>query len=222
MKVSVESYGQPRRDFYDLRSELIELDQKFEAYHLRLLPYDQLHLCCIGNAGDAACSLKLVQQEKIARRERFLAMESEELKTCERFLKAEGMYDDVREAIAALRAPLWDHLNSRQKVWAKLNCLYNHIDNPAQRIGEAVGLMRDCASVTTGGLPLDVAMHYVEKLRALLDGYSTRFSDYHFRQQIEEYRDSVLDFLEENERGIVEREEIKDYHCTSDCFRMLL
>src|SRR5208337_4531972 len=119
MKVDVESYGPSRRDFYDLRSELIEDSKKFDEVSLRRLPYHQLHLTCIGNAGDAACSPELVQQEKARRRERFIAMEEEEFKACERYLRTEEIYDDVVFAISSKLAVRWGDLNDRQKAWAK-------------------------------------------------------------------------------------------------------
>src|SRR5271155_955187 len=95
MRIEVESYGSSRRDFYDLRSDLIEQDKKFDEVTLRLLPYHQLHLAAMGNAGDAACIPKVIHEEKARRRERFLAMDEAELKSCERYLRAEEMYDDV-------------------------------------------------------------------------------------------------------------------------------
>jgi hypothetical protein len=149
-------------------------------------------------------------------------MEPEAFQRCEKFLRVEGMYDDVVEARAGIGSPAWDHLNSRQQVWAKLNCLYNHIDDPAQRVTEAIELLRESSKAMKGGLPLDVATHYIGRLKGLSSVYPGKIGDALFRQQIEEYRDSIYDFLEENERNICENEQIRDYRCTSDCFRVLV
>ncbi len=219
MKVDVESYGQSRRDFYDLRSDLIERDKKFDEISLHLLPYHQLHLCAIGNAGVAACSPELIQQEKARRRERFLAMDEKELKACERYLRAEEMYDDVLFVLGLKLAPCWDKLSDRQKAWAKLNCLYNHIDDPQHRMGEVLLLLRKCS---TTSLPTDVCQHYTGKLRGLMAVYPTGVTDEFFRTQIEDIRDNIRDFLPDEERGIVDKEQIADFQCTSDCFRIFV
>jgi len=219
MKVDVESYGPSRRDFYDLRSELIEDSKKFDEVSLRRLPYHQLHLTCIGNAGDAACSPELVQQEKARRRERFIAMEEEEFKACERYLRTEEIYDDVVFAISSKLAVRWGDLNDRQKAWAKLNCLHNHIDNPHPRMGEVILLLRKCS---TTSLPTDVCLHYMSKLRGLMSVYPGKLGDEFFRSQIEDIRDNVRDFLPDEERIICDKEQVADFQCTSDCFRVFV
>jgi len=216
MKVSAESYG-ARRDFYDLRSDLIEQNRQFDEVSLRLLPYHQLHLCAIGNAGDAACSLDLIQREKSSRRERFIAMDEAELKTCERYLKAEEMYDDVVLVRGSKLAPHWGELNDRQQAWAKLSCLYNHVDDPQTRMGEALLLLRRCS---TTSLPNDVCLHYIGKLKGLMAVYPGKLPDEFFRAQIEDVRDNIRDFLPDEELGVCDKGQIADYQCTSDCFRV--
>ncbi len=219
MKIEVESYRSPRRNFYDLRDNLIDKDEKFDETTLRMLPYHQLHLASIGNAGDAACDPELIQQEKTRRRERFVAMEEEEFKACERYLRTEEMYDDVILAVSSKPAPCWDDLNDRQKAWAKLNCLHNHIDDPHHRMGEAILLLRKCS---TTSLPTDVCLHYMSKLRGLMSVYPGKLGDDFFRSQIEDIRDNVRDFLPDEERIICDREQIADFQCTSDCFRVFV
>ena len=219
MQIDVEAYGSSRRDFYDLRSELIEDSKKFDESVLRLLPYHQLHLTCIGNAGDAACDPELVQREKARRRERFIAMDEDEFRACERYLRAEEMYDDVILAVCSKSAPHWADLNDRQQAWAKLNCLYNHIDDPHPRIGEAILLLRKCS---TTSLPTDVCHHYSGKLRSLISVYPGKLGNDFFRSQIEDIRDNVRDFLPDEERVVCDREQIADFQCTSDCFRVFV
>jgi len=225
MRIDVETYGSTRRDFYDFRSDLIEQDKKFDEASLRLLPYHQLHLAAMGNAGDAACPQRLVQDEKARRRERFLAMDGAELKACERYLRTEEMYDDVILCISSKLAPRWGELTDRQKAWAKLNCLYNHIDEPQQRMGEALLLLRLCSFSDAhhdASLPTDVCHHYMSKLRGLMSVYPGQMSDDFFRTQIEDIRDNIRDFLPDDERAIIDKEQIADYQCTSDCYRVYI
>jgi len=225
MRVDVETYGSSRRDFYDFRSDLIEQDKKFDETSLRLLPYHQLHLASMGNAGDAACPQKLVHEEKARRRERFLAMDETDLKTCERYLRAEEMWDDVILCINSKLAPRWAEFTDRQQAWAKLNCLYNHIDDPQPRMGEALLLLRRCSFSDKdhqASLPTDVCLHYMSKLRGLLSVYPGQMSDDFFRAQIEDIRDNIRDFLPDDERAVCDKEQIADYQCTSDCFRVFV
>ena len=218
MKIRVENRG-PSRNFYDLREELIDEGKKFDEATLRVLPYDQLQLCCMGNAGDAACTPRQVAEEKAFRRERFLALEEDEFKDCERFLRTEGMYDDVMFEIAARNAPRWDDLNDRQKVWAKLNCIYNHVGNPESRIEDTIVGFQKCGTTC---LPEDVCKHYIQKLKSLLTVYPGGITDDFFRTQIEDIRDTIRDFLPDDEQMVCQRQQIRDFSCTSDCFKVLV
>jgi hypothetical protein len=217
-KIYVENFTR-RRDFYDLRSELIEQQKKFDETTLCFVPYDQLQLCCIGNAGLAACSPRLVQIEKRFRRQRFLAMEPTDLKKCERLLRREHMYEDVMNAVASLGAARWEHLSERQQTWAKLNCITNHIEHPKMRLGEAILLLRKCAS---SSLPSDVCSHYITKLKGLMTIYPGRVTDDFFREAVADVRDNILRFMPEEERAVCVKEQIIDFQCTSDCFRLLI
>lgn len=219
MRIEVEDLGSQRRDFWEVRDELIASGQKFSEATLSHIPYSQLHLCCIGNAGAAACSQKLVQQEKQRRRERYLSMEPDEFEAATNYLKIEQMYDDVKYAIAYRHAPKWDSLNDRQKAVAKLRCICNHIDEPQQRLGEAILLLRKCSTTC---LPSEVAITYMNKLKGLLTVYPGKLSDETFRAKMVDITSSINDFLPDEERVVLEREELQDFSCTSDCYRVLL
>jgi hypothetical protein len=206
-------------DFYAVRDTLVKSKQKFTADNLHLVPYDQLALCCIGNAGAAACSQKAVQQEQEQRRERFLHMQPEELAESENYLKMERMYDDVIYAIAYRNAPTWESLNDRQKACAKLVCIANHIDNPHPRLKECLALLRKCS---TTSLPTDAAMAYMMALKALQGVYPGRMSDETFRNKIAEILDNLMVFLPDEELPPLDKEELQGFSCTSDCFRIML
>lgn len=222
MKIEIESLDTPQRDFAELRRELIENNKKFDETTLRAIPYSQLNLCCIGNAGPAACSLQLVQQEKINRRERFLYMEPEEFKEAETFLKIEQMYDDVLHTIATCTAPQWEDLNACQKLWAKLTCLYNHVDNPSHRLDEILALFAQCAADPSSGLPVDVCRVYAAKLKGMASVYPGKVTNEVFREKVGEIAETLLEFMPPEERQMLEKEQLRDFTCTSDCFRVLV
>jgi hypothetical protein len=221
VKVEIES-DIPQRTFADLRRELIEQGKKFDENTLRAVLYSQLNLCCIGNAGVAACSLQLVQQEKVNRRERFLYMESDEFKEAEHFLKIEQMYDDVMFVLTSRAVPQWADLNDCQKLWTKLTCLYNHVDNPSQRLQEALALFAQCANNPASGLPSDVCSIYASKLRGIASVYPGRLSDDTFRDKVGEMAETLLEFMPDEDRKLLEKEQLQGYSCTSDCFRIIV
>jgi hypothetical protein len=222
MNIEIEvSMETPQRDFAELRRELIERGDKFNATNLCAIPYSQLHLCCIGNAASAACHPRLVQHEKANRRERFLNMEYEEFKEAERYLKIEQMYDDVMYAISKRIAPKYDSLSECQKLWVKLTCLYNHTDNPSARMQEAIALFLQCAEVPDG-LPVDICKTYAGKLKGISSVYPGRISDETFREKVGEMAETVLQFLPVEERKVIEKEQLQDFSCTSDCFKVLV
>ena len=221
MRIEIESLDTPRRDFADLRRELAEQGNKFTEKTLAAVPYAQLHLCCIGNAGPNACLPRLVQQEKLNRRERFLSMEPEEFKASENYLKIEQMYDDVMYAIACRLVPKWADLSTPQKLWAKLTCLYNHVDNPSDRMTDVLNLFAQCAADPDSGLPMDVCTAYASKLRGMASVYPGRVSDDTFRTKVGEIAETLLEFMLTEERQMLEKEQVQDFSCTSDCFRIV-
>jgi hypothetical protein len=225
MKIEIEPLASPQVYFAEVRDLLIRGKTKFDEVHLHLIPYSQLNLCCIGNAGTAACLPELVKKEKGARRERFLNLESSDFKEVTTYLKIEQMYADVMYAIANRAAPHWSTLNGRQALWARLTCLYNHVDNPLPRIQLTVDDFLHCAKDDTCGLPGDVCGVYATKLKGMASVYpgtpKRNISDNTFRDKIREMADTLRDFMTEEERHLIEKEQLQGYSCTSDCFRVL-
>jgi hypothetical protein len=219
VKIEVEG-SLPLSDFPHLREQLIQRGKKFTPDILAQVPYEQLHLCCTGEAGSDRCDRALVVAERKARRERFLSMETDELEESKRFLVINQMDEDVRVAQALRAAPKWEDLNARQQVWAKLNCVYNHIDDPSLRLKEAILLLRECA--TQRVLPPEVAMSYMPRLRGLLTVYPGKITPTLFRAKILEIADALFEFLDEREAAVLQREEIQNYSCTGDCFRVMI
>jgi hypothetical protein len=222
LNIEVEALDTPLRDFAELRRELIEQGLTFDEISIRAIPYSQLHLCCIGNAGAAACTPELVQSEKATRRERFLNMETDDFKEAETFLKIEQMYDDVLFAISNRMTLPYSTLTDCQKLWVRLTCLYNHVDNPIQRMQDVIALFQQCAANPHGKLPTDVCSVYAGKFKGLATVYPGRISDKIFREKVGEMAETVLQFMSDGERQFVEKEQLQDFSCTSDCFRILI
>ena len=117
LKVEVDTVL-PSFDFKVVQQELAHRGKKFDRKSLQMVPYSQLHLCCIGTAGAAICSPRLVYLEKERRLGRYVALAPEELVRSERWLKAEGMFDDVMAELTANSAPAWERLKPRQRLVA--------------------------------------------------------------------------------------------------------
>lgn len=219
MKVEVLNFS-PLSDFKILRDSLVSRNETFSVEILSQVPYDQLFLCCTGEAGAARCDRELVVAERRARRRRFWDMETVEQEAAENFLRVNQMDEDVKFDRTIRMAPKWEDLSSRQKVWAKLHCVHNHIDNPQPRIKEAVLLLRQCANERV--LPPEVAKSYMPRLRGLLTMFPGKITDTVFRVKISEIADSLFEFLPEEEVTLLQREEIQDYRCSSDCYRVVV
>lgn len=216
--VRLDPLGEVRWDFYQTRDRLLHEKKKFDRETLHHIPYEQLVLCAIGEAGTAACSLRLVQEEKLARRERFLSMSPSEIQACERFLRLEQMHDDVELNVKKLSAPSWDDLTNCQKAWAKLLCIFNHIDQPHQRLGEGILIIRK--AVRSGEIPAETGEGMIERLRSLLSSYPSDINAEQLRDKVFDILDGLMAFFEGNEAAIASGELIKDFSCTSDCFRV--
>lgn len=220
MLIEVENLGVQRRNFQELSTELSAQGKVFDTSTLAAIPYEQLTRCCIGDAGAAACDISLVRAEKARRRERYLDMSTEDLSLCSNFLRIEQMNEDIKYAVACNGAPSWETLTTRQKVWFKLNCVFNHIENPQDRLFQICLLLRLCLVEHNSGLPSDVCHHYIARLKNLSDNFPAIMSEKLFRDQIWDIAENILEFLPNAEHSICDKEELKDFSCTSDCFRV--
>jgi hypothetical protein len=219
VKIEVENVA-PLADFETLKHQHINNGTQFTTTSLARVPYEQLFLCCAGEAGAARCDRSLVVTERQGRRRRFLNMETDELEHAQRYLLINQMDEDVRTDTIHRLAPHWDDLNVRQQVWAKLNCIYNHIDNTDLRMKEAIILLRRCAEERL--LPPEVAKSYMPRLRGLMTVFPGRVTDSIFRSKVLEIAESILEFLPDEEAAVMQREEIQGYSCSSDCYRVIV
>ena len=140
----------------------------------------------------------------------------------EHFLKIERMYDDVMFILTSRSAFQWDSLSDCQKLWVRLTCLYNHVDNPLQRIQETVALFAQCSNNASSGLPTDVCTVYASKLRGLSSVYPGRVSDDVFRAKVAEMAETVSEFMSVEHRQLLEKEQLQGFSCTSDCFCVIV
>jgi len=221
LKVEVETI-QPSVRFSDARKELASEGKRFTSKALRRIRYPDLHLCCIGSARSATCSPALVRSEKERRIGRFLSLAPDELGQAERWLRAEGMLEDVAEEMSSRSSPSWDRLRPRQKLAFKLMCIYNHMDSPEERILEAVRLLKESAG---DGIPAGTCSSLCSALTSLARKYVGMEEDEKGRIEGPEFRDGiwkameeVLDLLPKEEQAVVLREQVNGYGCTSDCF----
>lgn len=221
LKVEVDTVL-PSMDFKEALPGLIASGKRFDRQLLQKIPYSQLHLCCIGPAGLAACSPRLVFKEKERRLSRYISSAPEELAASERWMKTEGMYGDVMAEVTAKSAPSWDTLKPRQKVVAKLFCIYNHIDDPEERVVEAVVLLREMGADLNPMLCSKCCSKLVNITRCYLGievEEKDRISASEFREGLYQVMEMVLDVLPKEEQLVLVREHISGYQCTSDCFR---
>jgi len=222
LKVEMEVISPPV-SFQDSLRALVSGGRRFGRESLRQVPYSQLSLCCTGAAGSAACLPRMVRQEKARRLGRFVSLAPEDLMRSERWLKAEGMYGDVMSEIASRSSPDWERLKPRQKAIAKLLCLYNHIDDPEERILEAVELVK--AAAADGVDPMlcsGLCSRLVDtgrRLLGMLEDEKQRIGPNEFREGVWQSMEALLDALPREEQEILLRERIRGYSCTSDCFR---
>jgi hypothetical protein len=224
LKVEMEVISPPV-SFQDSLRALLSEGRRFGRESLRQVPYLQLSLCCTGAAGSAACLPRLVRLEKERRLGRFVSLAPDDLSRSERWLKAEGMYGDVVAEISSRSSPDWERLKPRQRAVAKLLCLYNHLDDPEERILEAVEYIQQSAG--DGVDPMlcsGICSRLVDTGRRLLgttgDG-RPGIGPNEFREGVWQCMEGLLDTLPQEEQELLLRERIRGYSCTSDCFRSI-
>ena len=210
-------HGAPRTSLPKLRTEMEASGHALTADTLVRVPYEQLNLCPTATAGAIACSVEEAAREQFRRRRRFLSMDAEGFRDSKRYLQVEGMYEDVLRERQLLLAPTWETLRLRQKVWFKLTCLQNHADVPHARLADAQLLLRECA--LWGDLPKDVATAFRKDVERLTAEAKHGMKAEYLSRLVQGMASNVLDFLPEPEQNVCAAELLRDYTCTSDCFR---
>jgi hypothetical protein len=219
LKIKVDPLGTPQKDFYQVRNQLVLEGHRFDSNSLPIIPYNQLFLAATGVSGPAMCNLELVQEEKRQRRNRFMTMSEIELLEMKNYLRIERMWDDIIFERIYSSFPNWDSITNRQKIWLRLNCIVNHVDNPNPRLTEVTELLENC--IVDGTLPFEVGEVFISKLKSLTRLYPKFIDDSTFRDRITVMTAYFFQYLPQDEAKQVEEEEVKNYRCTSDCYRIL-
>ena len=200
----------PTRGFYELLAELKSKGARFSAKTLRELPYDQLLLAAMGNAGVCRCSVEDVTQEKQERRALFLGMPQE--KFAQMKLEDQLASDIQDDRIACTRAiPSWRDLSVAAKLYFKLTCLEAHPHDAFLRMSEVVALCREASP----SLPQQLAFSLkLEFQSAVLSKPSTEW----VKEASTKASNLLHGFITGPEIDTVDRLELRDYVCTAGCF----
>jgi hypothetical protein len=217
LHIDFDPHGVIRIPFPEFRQQLLAEERPFTERELAKLPYTHLPFAAIANAGKARCSLDLVINEKVRRRDRFVTMSPEALDDAKRYLQIEGMFDDVTDALESREAPRWERCTERTKLWLKLNCIHDHTDNPMPRLKEVTELIR--TTYEADQLKKVVADRFTKEIGHLRTFYPDAISDEELRDKTGSLAEELLSMLGDLEWGICEHGRIRDYSCTSDCYR---
>lgn len=201
-------------DFYKLLDILKERGNKFDTKTLKLLPYAQLDLAAIGNAGVCRCSPNLVIKEKNNRRKPYSLLKEED----RAYLLKAGMLNDMLEEQAATGLPSWGSLGAVAQLWFKLDCLHTHLDSPEYRLTEVIALLQ--RSISSELLPSQVALSLKSEFQSLLLR-KTKVPDALLRTSCEQCSNVVYGFIPPNEVIICDQGLLADYSCTASCFRAI-
>lgn len=202
-------------NYATIRDKLIFENQKFDTSLLKDIPYENLVLCALAPSQESGCSLKLVRDEKLLRRTRFVSMLPYDLERCNSLLNCSHMYEDVHYQIELQQGLRWSQLTSKTRAWAKLLCIYNHTDDLLPRIDESISLLRKVVD-----FPEEEIQNFTQKLKTLGYLYPKRISEIEFREKIFEIIYQISRAFTEEESKQVKSMMIQDFSCTSDCFRV--
>lgn len=216
LDIDIDPHGMIRQPFAEVRARLLAFGQIFTERDLRLLPYNEISLAAMANAGKTACTLQQVIEEKRRRRYRFLHLSPDELDKAKRYIQVEGMYSDLCAQQQMRVAPRWSTLSARAKLWFKLNCLYTHSDAPEQRLRETYPLVLECEQ--RGYLKPENAQRIVGTLDSVSWLYPDAMDVEVFHTTLGRLTEEVLGYLDDTDMVNCQRELIADYSCTSNCY----
>lgn len=197
-------------DFYELLAELKVKGEPFSAQTLRELPYDQLILAAMGNAGVCRCSVEDVIQEKQERRVPFLGMTQEKL---EQLKLNDQLISDIQDdqILCSRVIPSWRDLSVVGKLYFKLTCLESHPYDAFLRMSEVVALCQE----TSTTLPQQLASSLkLEFQSAILSKPSAEW----VKNASSKASNLLYGFITGPEIEIANRLELRDYVCTAGCF----
>lgn len=200
----------PTREFYELLAELKTKGERFSSKTLQELPYDQLILAAMGNAGSCRCSIQDVTQEKQERRALFLGMPQDKF---EQMKLEDQLVSDLQDdrIIYSHSVPSWKNLSVVAKLYFKLTCLETHPHDAFLRMSEVVVLCRDASATLPQQLAFSLKLEFQS---AILSKPSTEW----VKDAATKATNLLYGFITGPEMDIVDRLELRDYVCTAGCF----
>ncbi len=197
-------------DFYELLAKLKAKKQKFTPKTLKLLPYEQLVLAAMGNAGRCRCSLEDVTNEKQERRALLLGLPQEKIE--EMGLELHLIGDILEDRLTlAHTVPAWSELSVISKLYFKLTCLETHPYDALQRISEVVALCKEADQALPQQLAFSLKIEFQSSLLS-------KPSDDWIRDTSTKACNLVYGFIPGSEIELVDKLELRDYVCTAGCF----
>ena len=199
----------PTREFYELLAELKTKGEHFSPVSLRELPYDQLALASMGNAGNCRCSVEDVINEKQERRAVLLGLPKSKLESIKLDDQIASDLQDDRITLNR-KIPSWRDLSRVAKLYFKLTCLETHPHDPFLRLSEVVNLCREASE-----LPQQLAFSLkIEFQSAVLSKPSPDW----VRDTATKATNILYGFITGPEIETVDKLELRDYVCTAGCF----
>lgn len=204
--------------FYTKAAELVAAGKVFDRVAMKDIPYCDLPLCAIGDAGAARCRMHLVREEQKSRLYPFLKMPLEELEAIKTSLDDAMFADIMALRRAKVVRPSWHDLTDAQKLYFKLRCLRNHWDGPRARLRDALTIMANISKETKGA---DLRFHPIQQgiIRLMADDEKGVLDGQNLRETLKGYRELLATMLTPEQKAVCESAELSDYNCTNDCFR---
>lgn len=197
-------------DFYDVLAELKKTQSIFKPANLQRLPYDQLILAAMGNAGSCRCSVEDVIAEKQERRAIVLSHPNRDT-----FKLDDNLMSNLQNDLLQINTKIasWKNLSIPSKIYFKLICLENHSHDAFKRLSEVVELFKEAEE--TCALPQQIASSLrLEFQSALL----SKSSEIWVRDAATKVSNILYGFITNPEIETIDSLELKDYQCSAGCF----
>jgi hypothetical protein len=215
LTVFIDPHGQVLIDIRKVLAELRRSDSLLQVANLRSISYSQLVLCTTAIASPSNVTLEDIAYEKALRRKRFLNMDEASFRECTRYLKAEGMYEDLLLERVMMSSPTWDSLTHLQRLWARLECLHTHLDDYKPRLKDTETLLLHATQA--GSLEPIISNDF--RLR-LLDIARKNMPTDKLRRTMSSLLIEIEEYLSSEELELKKLRLIRNYQCSADCFHV--
>lgn len=195
------------RNFFELKEKLLANGETFTPSTLKLLSYDDLIRAAIGDAGQAACDIEMVEEE------RKLRLNSVSHEVAEH-VESQTMLEDVYTKLQNERSkalPTWDSLDPWAQIYLRVKCLRAHADNPVPRLEELARLVK------RNNPPSPLWQDAEELIAEVQGGKTLTIEDIRtkFRGHFELIPDRLL---QPWNRAACQSRSVSGYTCSAGCF----